>query len=123
MAVLSTPEIRARLRGDFRTWFDTHDAIQRKFKFETFNESILFVNKVAAEAEKRQHCPDMCINNNAVGVVLSTESAGGVTEKDFELAAAINEIARSIPGYQAARLRTTAAAASTAAASGREGWV
>lgn len=110
MPALTTGEIRTRLRSELPAWFDTHDAIQRKFKFQTFNESILFVNKIAEEAEKRQHHPDMCINYNTVGVVVSTNSAGGVTEKDFDLASAIDQVARSIPGFQPGRSRRMAAA-------------
>ncbi len=110
MPALSTGEIRSRLRKQLPSWFDTQDAIQRKFRFTTFNESILFVNKVAAEAEKKQHHPDMCINYGTVGVVLTTNSVGGVTDKDFDLAQAIDEIASSVPGYQPGRARRMTAA-------------
>ncbi len=110
MPALTTGEIRSRLRNQLPSWFDTQDAIQRKFRFTTFSESILFVNKVAAESEKKQHHPDMCINYSTVGVVLTTNSVGGVTDADFDLARTIDEIATSVPGYQAGRARTIAAA-------------
>lgn len=82
---LSTADIRARLRGSLPTWFDTRDAIQRKFRFGTFNESILFVSKIAEAAEKKRQRPSMCISYNTVGVVLTTNDVSGVTEDDLNL--------------------------------------
>jgi 4a-hydroxytetrahydrobiopterin dehydratase len=51
---------------------------------------VSFVNAVGAEAEQRNHHPDIDIRWNTVTLVLSTHSAGGLTEADFDLAAAIS---------------------------------
>jgi len=48
------------------------------------------VNSVALLAEKANHHPDIDIRWNAVTLTLSTHSAGGLTEKDFSLAKAID---------------------------------
>ena len=48
--------------------------------------SIRFINRVAREAEKRDHHPDINIRWNKVTLALSTHSEGGLTEKDFSLA-------------------------------------
>ena len=95
MPALETMEVRRRL-NDLPRWFDRKDAIQRKFTFRTFTQAIAFVNRVAEEAERTAHHPDMCINYNTVGVVLTTHSDGGITEKDIYLARMIDDIARAI---------------------------
>jgi len=47
-----------------------------------------FVNKVAEQAEKANHHPDIDIRYNRVRLALVSHDAGGLTEKDFALAAA-----------------------------------
>jgi len=68
-------------------WSDSGGTIQRTFAFKSFVESMAFVNKVAAAAEAMNHHPDILIRYNKVTMTLSTHDAGGITRKDFELAA------------------------------------
>ncbi len=74
-------------------WVETGEAIQRTFQFKNFAEAMAFVNKVAAVAEADQHHPDILIRYNKVTMTLSTHDAGGISHKDFELAAKLDAMA------------------------------
>lgn len=95
MPALSKVEIQQKLKA-MRDWSQAGKAIQRKFTFKSFMPAIGFVNRIADAAEKAGHHPDITINYSVVGISLSTHSEGGVTEKDFELAKQIDEIATTI---------------------------
>lgn len=88
---LSTEELNARLRN-LDGWSVSGKAIAKTFAFAGFGEAVRFVNQVAALAEKRDHHPDIDVRYDKVNVSLSTHSAGGVTDQDTELAAAIEEL-------------------------------
>lgn len=80
----------ARIKERLRTlpeWSESGGVIQRTYQFKDFVASMKFVNSVAALAEQRQHHPDILIRWNKVTLSLSTHDSGGITEKDFELAA------------------------------------
>jgi 4a-hydroxytetrahydrobiopterin dehydratase len=64
----------------------SHGAIARSFKFADFNEAWGFMTRVAMAAEKADHHPEWSNVYNKVEITLSTHDAGGVTEKDIELA-------------------------------------
>jgi len=74
-------------------WSHVGKAIQKKFMFKSFMGAVAFVNKVAEAAESARHHPDMTITYSAVIISLSTHSEGGVTDRDFELARKIDELA------------------------------
>ena len=59
----------------------------RVFKFEDFLAAMRFVNKVAELAESAGHHPDIDIRYSKVRLALVTHDAGGLTSKDFDLAA------------------------------------
>jgi 4a-hydroxytetrahydrobiopterin dehydratase len=91
MATLKETEIRQRLMT-MPEWSLVGSAIYRKYTFQSFLPAIAFVNRVAEAAEKADHHPDITINYNQVSISLSTHSESGVTEKDFQLAEAIDKI-------------------------------
>jgi 4a-hydroxytetrahydrobiopterin dehydratase len=91
MAVLSDDEVRRRL-GGLDGWEQDGDAIKRQFKFEDFQASIDFVNRITPAAEDMNHHPDIAISWNTVDLTLSTHSEGGLTENDFELAQQIDQL-------------------------------
>lgn len=62
-------------------------AIARSYKFKDFNAAFSFMTRVALAAEKMDHHPEWSNVYNRVDVVLTTHDAGGVTQKDFTLAA------------------------------------
>jgi 4a-hydroxytetrahydrobiopterin dehydratase len=92
MALLSDDEVRQRL-GDLQGWERDGDAIKRQFKFEDFQASVDFVNRLTPAAEEMGHHPDLAISWNTVDCTLSTHSEGGLTENDFELAKQIDALA------------------------------
>jgi 4a-hydroxytetrahydrobiopterin dehydratase len=71
-------------------WLLEDGSITRTLVFPTFPEAIDFVNQVAFLAEEANHHPDIDIRYNKLRIVLSTHDAGGLTSKDFALAAALN---------------------------------
>jgi len=65
--------------------------LEKSFEFSNFTEAFAFMTRVAFLAEKHRHHPDWSNVYNKVVVKLSTHDAGDtVTEKDYELAAAID---------------------------------
>ncbi len=79
-------------------WRFENGAISRRFSFNRYMTGIEFVEAVAAEAEAEDHHPDMLVRYADVTVFCATHSKGGVTEKDFALARAVDRIAAQ---YQA----------------------
>ncbi len=67
-------------------WSRSGEIISRTFAFKDFPAAMKFVNAVAELAEQAQHHPDVDIRWNKVTLALTTHDAGGLTEKDFELA-------------------------------------
>ncbi len=91
MPILSDQEIEQRLAGS--QWTRAGDAIVREHKLADFAAAIAFVNRVAEVAERANHHPDILVHGwNRVRLELSTHSQGGLTEADFALAAAIDEL-------------------------------
>jgi len=89
MAKLSDSEITRRLQA-LPEWRREGDAIQRVFTFAKFAEGIRFVDRVAVAADAMDHHPDIDVRYTTITMVLSTHSAGGLTAKDFDLAAKID---------------------------------
>jgi 4a-hydroxytetrahydrobiopterin dehydratase len=68
-------------------------ALTRSFRFEDFSEAFAFLTRVALHAEKQDHHPEFTSVWNRVDFRLTSHDAGGVTERDRQLAEAINRIA------------------------------
>jgi 4a-hydroxytetrahydrobiopterin dehydratase len=90
-ALLSREEVGKRLAA-LPGWELKGQKIEKKFRFAQFREAIAFVNRVADLAELADHHPDLLIRHREVDVVLSTHSAGGLTERDLKLAADIERV-------------------------------
>ncbi len=92
MAAMTADEIQAAC-GELTGWEANVEApsIAREYQFPTFPAAVRFVDFVAELAEAADHHPDIDIRYNQVRLTLSTHSAGGVTEKDFALARAIDQ--------------------------------
>jgi 4a-hydroxytetrahydrobiopterin dehydratase len=67
-------------------------AISRDFKFKDFSEAFGFITRVALAAQQADHHPDWSNSYNRVSITLSTHSAGGLTDKDIDLATAIDRL-------------------------------
>jgi len=85
MTTLTETEIQSRL-SSLPEWTELGGSIQRTYQFDDFVRAIAFVDHVADLAERAQHHPDILIRYNKVTLTLSTHDAGGITEKDFDLA-------------------------------------
>ena len=92
MAVLDDDEIDRRL-AELQGWEREGNAIKRRFKFDDFQASVDFVNRITPAAEDMNHHPDLAISWNTVDCTLSTHSQGGLTDADFDLARQINDLA------------------------------
>ncbi|QQS45306.1 MAG: 4a-hydroxytetrahydrobiopterin dehydratase [Acidobacteriota bacterium] len=67
--------------------------IVKNFQFENFKGALEFVNHVADLAEAADHHPDILIHGwNKVRLNLMTHSSGGLTGRDFDLAAKIDSL-------------------------------
>ena len=92
MAKLSGSDAQQRVKR-LNGWALEGDAIRKQFTFADFLQAIAFVNRLAPEAEKADHHPDILINYKRVTLTYSTHSDGGLTEKDFAGAAAADRLA------------------------------
>ena len=88
-------EARKDALGRLKGWSEVagRDAISRKFVFADFNEAFGFMTRAALVDEKLDHHPEWFNVYKTVEVTLSTHDAGGVTERDIQLAEAMNKIA------------------------------
>lgn len=68
-------------------WQEHDNALVREFEFASFPEAIAFVDRLAEAAESENHHPDIDIRYRKVTVRWTTHSAGGITDKDREMAA------------------------------------
>lgn len=90
-ALLSSEEIARRL-ASLAGWQLKGKTIEKKFRFADFRAAMGFVNRVADLAEVEDHHPDILIHYRDVTLVLWTHAAGGLTERDFQLAADIDRV-------------------------------
>ena len=68
-------------------------AITKTFKFADFSTAFGFMSAIATQAEKADHHPEWFNVYNRVEVTLATHDAGGVTQKDIDLAAFMDKVA------------------------------
>lgn len=73
-------------------WQEKGSELYKKFEFQDFEQAFGFMQEVAQEAEAQNHHPRWQNEWNKVEIWLSTHDAGGVTEKDRQLADAIDKI-------------------------------
>jgi 4a-hydroxytetrahydrobiopterin dehydratase len=89
--LLSDSEIQekaAQLEG----WEVEGKELKRTMEFKDFVTAIDFVNKLVEPAEAAGHHPDLAISYNKVTVALTSHDAGGLTEKDFEMAQVLSNL-------------------------------
>ena len=74
-------------------WREEDGGLVREFEFSSFAGAIAFVDRIAEAADAANHHPDIDIRYRRVLVRWTTHSAGGITERDRELAARTSELA------------------------------
>jgi len=92
MSALLTENQMAEALKPLGGWSHKDKALVKRFQFKTYMDGIRFVELIAVEAEARDHHPDILIRYCEVVAFLSTHSAGGVTQRDVDLAKAIDTI-------------------------------
>ena len=88
-------EVAGRLTG-WAVSSGPKDAIEKTFKFADFKTAWGFMSAVALKAEQMDHHPEWFNVYNRVEVVLTTHDAGGVTQKDAELAGFMDALAAKL---------------------------
>lgn len=88
--VLDGHAIAEALLDDWRLLFAT---LHARFRTGSFAKGVVFVDRIAAEAEKADHHPDIDLHYGFVRVRLSSHDVGGVTQRDIRLARVVSELA------------------------------
>jgi 4a-hydroxytetrahydrobiopterin dehydratase len=101
MAELLEPEEVRSALGTRPGWSGDVSVIRRTVAFPSFPDAIAAVSRVAVVAEELDHHPDMDIRWRNVTFHCATHSAGGVTGRDLDLAARIDEIVAAAGGSDA----------------------
>ncbi len=89
--VLSEDEIATRL-GEVPRWTREGAAITRTWKFDDFPPALAFINRVGEVAEAADHHPDIYNSWATVRLALTTHDAGGLTDRDFDVAKRIDAL-------------------------------
>ncbi|MEA2425147.1 MAG: 4a-hydroxytetrahydrobiopterin dehydratase [Thermoleophilaceae bacterium] len=93
MSVLSDEDVEARLGELGDGWEKYGNSLRREFKFGDFSGAVDFVNRLTPVANEMNHHPDLFITWGLARVSLISHSEHGITEKDFELAKKLDELA------------------------------
>jgi 4a-hydroxytetrahydrobiopterin dehydratase len=89
MPILDEKTVRQKLTS-MPLWSLEGGELVRLCSFENFIGAMQFVNGVAELAEGAGHHPDIDIRYNKVRLALISHDAGGLTQRDFDLAAGID---------------------------------
>ena len=102
MSKLPVDDLRAVLKRlpDWRL-VDGREAITRKYQFVDFDAAFAFMTRVALLAAKMDHHPEWFNVYNRLDVTLATHDANGVTQKDIDLAMAMDGYAALMSGGRA----------------------
>jgi 4a-hydroxytetrahydrobiopterin dehydratase len=92
IARLAADDIAKRL-GELPGWSVVADKLHREYRFGDFVAAFGFMAGAALVAERMNHHPEWFNVYSTVRVDLTTHDAGGITAKDFELAAAMEHLA------------------------------
>lgn len=93
MADLLTPDAIAAGLAALPGWTAGDGCIEKTFQFDDFVQAFGWMSSVALVAERMNHHPDWSNVYRTVRVALNTHDAGGVTQLDLDLAAAMNRLA------------------------------
>jgi len=88
----SEAEIGERLKA-LPGWYFEDGWIRRVYKTDGWPTTLMVVNAIGYLAEAAYHHPDLSVTYARVTIKLSTHSAGGITDKDFDLAKKIDDVA------------------------------
>jgi 4a-hydroxytetrahydrobiopterin dehydratase len=86
------PDEGKKLLQEVPSWTLQEDKLRKHFKFKSFREAMVFINRMAEIAEGEGHHPDFTVHYNKVDVEIWTHAIGGLSENDFILAAKLDQI-------------------------------
>lgn len=96
-----------KLKSELPHWYFENGWICRKFKTSGWKATLMVVNTVGHLAEAAWHHPDLTVSYAFVIVKLCTHDAKGITDKDFELAAKIEQTVAWQPALEGGALEGT----------------
>lgn len=91
LAKLSDDEADAAMK-DLPGWSRNGDRIEQTFRFADFSEAFAFMTRVAILAEKADHHPEWFNVYNRVEIQLTTHDVDGISQRDIQMASAINAL-------------------------------
>ena len=98
--VYSEQEIAQKLADELPHWYYENGWIRRKYKTSGWKGTMMAVNTIGHLAEAAWHHPDLTVSYAFLIVKLTTHSAKGVTDKDFELAKKFEEVIQWQPAQE-----------------------
>lgn len=105
--VYTENEVKEKLANELPHWFLENGWIRRKYKTSGWKATLMVVNTVGHLAEAAWHHPDLTVSYAFVIVKLCTHDAKGITDKDFELAAKIEQVIAWQPAMEEGALTGT----------------
>jgi 4a-hydroxytetrahydrobiopterin dehydratase len=96
----SESEISEKLSTELPHWYFENGWIRRKYKTSGWKGTMMVVNTVGHLAEAAWHHPDISLSYAFVIVKLTTHSAKGITDKDFDLAKKIEDVIQWQPAHE-----------------------
>lgn len=98
--VYSEQEIAQKLADELPHWYYENGWIRRKYKTSGWKGTMMAVNTIGHLAEAAWHHPDLTVSYAFLVVKLTTHSAKGVTDKDFELAKKFEDVIQWQPAQE-----------------------
>ncbi|MFL3007023.1 MAG: 4a-hydroxytetrahydrobiopterin dehydratase [Candidatus Neomarinimicrobiota bacterium] len=95
MHLLTKDEVKKQLKT-LENWKYQHQSIKRKYVFNTYMESIQYINLLAEKAEENNHHPDLVVGWCKISLVFTSHDIGGVTQLCIKMAKEAEKIFSSI---------------------------
>jgi 4a-hydroxytetrahydrobiopterin dehydratase len=89
--VLGSDEVARRLQ-ELSGWTFEDGKLVKSYSFRDFVTAVRFVDRLTVVAEAQNHHPDLLVGWGKVTVQLSSHDVGGITSRDFRLAAALDDL-------------------------------
>lgn len=96
----SEPEVSAWLEANLPAWSVEDNTLIRTYTTRSWQLTLLLANAIGFLAEAAWHHPELILSYPRLTVRLQTHDAGGITDKDFELARRIEEVVTWGPGAE-----------------------
>ncbi|WP_266078726.1 4a-hydroxytetrahydrobiopterin dehydratase [Haladaptatus caseinilyticus] len=88
-SLLSDDEIQTRLPNG---WEREADEIVRSYEFDDYLDGVAFASEIGEISEEEFHHPEIIIGYEEVEVRLTSHEAGGITDKDVEMAERFDDV-------------------------------